>query len=103
MALVSDTVFSLLMLASGAFAASTVGFAVLWLRARERAIRAEQRAGAPADLADPGDARLARIEQALDLVATDVERMEEGQRFLGQLLGERRAGERGAVRVATPR
>ena len=37
MAPVSDTIFSLLLIASGVLGATTLGFAVAWVRARERA------------------------------------------------------------------
>src|SRR5690242_12629941 len=85
MALVSDFVFSLLVVASGLFAASTLGFAVAWLRARERAIRAEQRLAPPLT----GDARVERLERAMESIAVEVEQMAEGQRFVSRLLGER--------------
>ena len=108
MALVSDVMFSALILAAGVFGASTLGFAVAWLRARERAIRAEERAA----LAPRGDARFDRLEQAVEAVAVEVERMSEGQRFVSKLLaerverGERVGQEQNAVarppRVVTP-
>ena len=96
MALVSDTIFSLLLLATGLLSASTIGFAVAWVRARERAIRAEQRAGVPdATLTqDAGASRFDRLEQAVDAIAVEVEQMAEGQRFVSKLLGERPLGER---------
>lgn len=93
MAWVSDVVFSLLVLASGVFAASTLGFAVAWVRARERAIRAEQRAP-PAP--DGGDARVDRMEHAVESIAGEVEQMAEGQRFVSRLLAERVGQERDA-------
>ena len=96
MALVSDVVFSLLILASGVFAASTIGFAVAWIRARERAIRAEQQQGAQVPV---GDARFDRLEEAVESMAVEVERMAEGQRFVSKLLAERP----GQERVTTPR
>lgn len=98
MALVSDVVFSALILISAMFAASTVGFSVAWIRARERAIRAEQRGPS----ASGGDARFDQLEEALDAVAIEVERMSEGQRFVTRVLAERSAQERdaGAVRAA---
>jgi hypothetical protein len=102
MAWVSDAVFSALVLASGVLAASTLGFAVAWVRARERAIRAEQRAGpAPA-----GDLRVDRLEHAVETIAAEVEQMSEGQRFVGRLLAERLGQERDAgahpARATTP-
>jgi biopolymer transport protein ExbB/TolQ len=104
MAWVSDVVFSMLVLASVVLAASTVGLAVAWVRARERAIRAEARvAQAPGG----GDDRLERVEQAVDAIALEVERMSEGQRFVTRLLAERAEGASDAAarpeRVATPR
>jgi hypothetical protein len=103
MAWVSDTVFSLLLVTSGVFAATTVGFAVAWLRAREHAIRAEPRVGPVPE----GDARMARLEQAMETMAVEVERMAEGQQFVDRLLAQRTDRERdGSVRppcVATPR
>ena len=103
MAWVSDVVFSALIVASGVLAASTIGFAVAWIRARERAIRAEQRAAPP-----PGeDARFDHLERAVETIAVEVERMSEGQRFVSRLLAERQGAEREAVarpaRVPTPR
>ena len=102
MALVSDTVFSLLVLASGLFAASTFGFAVAWIRARERAIRAEQSAVQP----PTGDARFDRLEHAVEAMAVEIERMAEGQRFVSKVLTERVGHERDVVarpeRVVTP-
>ena len=102
MAWVSDTVFSMLVVASVVFGAGTVGFAVAWIRARERAIRAEQRL-APAP---EGDGRFDQLEQAVDAITLDVERMAEGQRFVSRLLAERaeREQEAGATqaRAATP-
>ena len=85
MALVSDTFFSLLILASGVLAASTLGFAAAWIRARERAIRAEQRGAPPTD----GDDRFDRLERAVEAIAVDVDRVSEGQRFVGELLAGR--------------
>lgn len=103
MAWVSDVVFSALVLATGALSASTLALAVAWVRARERAIRAEQRAAPPPD----GDTRFDRLERAVDAMAVEVERMSEGQRFLGRLLAERPGSEWNAgghpERAAAPR
>ena len=103
MALVSDTVFSLLILASGVFAATTIGFAVAWMRARERAVRAEARAGQPPD----GDTRFDRLEHAVEAISVEVERMAEGQRFVSKVLAERSRDDREAgaraERVVTSR
>ena len=65
---------------------STIGFAVAWVRARERALRAESagRVGAP-----EAPASVARVEQALSAVAVEVERIGEHQRYLTKVLSER--------------
>ena len=102
MAWVSDTVFNALILATGVLGASTLGFAIAWIRARERAIRAEQRAAPP----PASDARFDHLEHAIEAMAVEVERMAEGQRFVSRLLAERSAQEREAAarpaRVVTP-
>jgi hypothetical protein len=90
-AVISDVVFSMLVLATAGLTASTIGFAVAWVRARERAIRAEQRTTQALDTGGGGgsDARFDRLEQAVESMALEVERMTEGQRFLSKLLAER--------------
>lgn len=50
----------------------------------------------PADV----DQRLRQIEQAVDTVAIEVERLGEGQRFTTRLLGEQAQKERSIVRPA---
>jgi len=56
------------------------------------------------ELPEEGDDRLARLEQAVESIAIEVERISEGQRFTTKLLSERlqpdqlRAGERPEVR-----
>jgi hypothetical protein len=59
--------------------------------------RARQ-ADLPADVQD----RMSRIEQAVDAIAIEVERMSEGQRFTTRLLAER-FGEAGATPSASRR
>jgi hypothetical protein len=49
------------------------------------------RVGAPDPLARESAARLARLEQAVDAIAVEVERVSEGQRFVTRLLAEGRA------------
>jgi hypothetical protein len=49
---------------------------------------------------DDSDARLARIEQSVDAVAIEVERIGEGQRFVTQLVAERGAPRAPGVRAA---
>ena len=69
----------------GSLFVTTVGFAVAWLRARERALRAElsrQR------LSQDPDERFDRLQQAVETIAVEVERISEAQRFTSKLLAE---------------
>jgi hypothetical protein len=72
----------LFLLAAGLFT-TTIGFAALWIRARDRATRAESllegmRMGGRGDSMSP----------ALDAIAEEVERIGEGQRFITRLMSE---------------
>jgi len=76
----------LLILMSGGLLVTTIGFAGLWVRARERATRAESllegmRMNGRADSMSP----------ALDAIAEEVERIGEGQRFLTRIMSEQAA------------
>jgi membrane protein implicated in regulation of membrane protease activity len=64
--------------------ATAVGFAVAWRRAARRARREESRLLA----STPEMGRIARLEQAVEGMALDVERIAEGQRFTARLLAE---------------
>jgi hypothetical protein len=95
----------ILFLLSLGLGATTLGFAVAWIRARERAIRMEGlldglRAATPA--AAPAGAALSAarsdLAPALDAIAMEVERIGEGQRFLTSILAEQQAR-----RIAPPR
>jgi hypothetical protein len=62
---------------------TTIGFAALWIRARDRATRAESllegmRFGGRTDSMSP----------ALDAIAEEVERIGEGQRFITRIMSE---------------
>lgn len=61
------------------------GIGVFAHRFVERTNRLPARSAAPLD-----DARLQRIEQALDAIAMEVERLGEGQRFVTKVLAEHR-------------
>lgn len=54
----------------------------------------------------PEDARFERLEQAVDAIAVEVERVGESQRFVARLLAERRtptpSSQPGAVRAVRP-
>ncbi len=54
---------------------------------------------APA-IAGDSSQRLERIEQAMDAIAIEVERVSEGQRFVTRLLSERGGGAIGAAQSA---
>jgi hypothetical protein len=73
------------------FIPSAVIFARMWFKHKEKM------AGLGATPAtNPGlEARLARIEEAVDTIAVEMERMGEGQRFVTKLLAERASAEGG--------
>ena len=81
-----------------------VGFAIAWWNARTEArhlrdlvrVLAERREMGAA-VGDPG-----RLEQAVDAMALEVERLAEGQRFVARLLAERPAADRPQPRSAAP-
>jgi hypothetical protein len=81
-----------------------VGFAVAWWNARTEArhfrdlarVLAERREVGPA----VGDPR--RLEQAVDAMALEVERLAEGQRFVARLLADRSAADRPQPRSPAP-
>ena len=77
-----------LMLAVGGLTVSTIGFAVAWLRARERAIRAEERTelGRPSTIAE---ARFDNLDQSMEALALEMERIAEAERFQSKLLANR--------------
>jgi hypothetical protein len=66
----------------GTVGGTIVSVTKLWLR------RAELRER-PRLMADAVDERLQRIEQAVDAIAIEVERMSESQRFTSRVLAER--------------
>lgn len=79
----------LFLMGAGLFT-TTLGFAALWIRARDRATRAESllegmRLGGRGDSMSP----------ALDAIAEEVERIGEGQRFITRIMSEQQ--QRGAI------
>jgi type II secretory pathway component PulM len=74
----------LLILMSGGLFTTTIAFAALWVRARERAVRAESML----DGVRMGSARSDSTGPALDAIAEEVERIGEGQRFLTRVMAE---------------
>ena len=86
----------LLALFSAGMTFMTITFAALWIRARERATRAESllvgmRMGGRGDSMSPG----------LDAIAEEVERIGEGQRFITRIMSEN-AGRAELNRPRTP-
>ena len=79
----SDEFFALLALSG---VVTSIGFAIAWIRTRERAIRAETALAHHRPEKAMGSER---IEAAVDAVALEVERLAEGQRFVARLLSER--------------
>jgi multidrug efflux pump subunit AcrA (membrane-fusion protein) len=85
-----------------------IGFPI----ARAIARRMDRRSSAGTGTDSDTSARLERIEQAVDAIAIEVERISEGQRFATKVMSEMRSlplpdasavvGERGADRVAVP-
>jgi hypothetical protein len=73
----------LLVLGSAGLFLSTVAFAALWVRARERATRAESLLEGMR-MSGRGDA----LSPALDAIAEEVERIGEGQRFITRIMSE---------------
>lgn len=86
----NDLIILLMMSTSGLFVTSAV-FLTAWLRARERAIRAEL--GAPRQPRIPAEREDSRLNQAVEAMAMELERVGEGQRFLTRLLADRVAAE----------
>jgi len=80
----ADDLVVLLSFASAFLFASTITFAVLWVRARERFLkqRAEPMLESPPD-------RIEHLVNAVETMAVEVERISEAQRFTTQVLTKR--------------
>ena len=66
-------------------------------------VRIGRRAPAVPPLAAVDDTRFARLEQAVDAIALEVERISEAQRFAARLMAERAGGATdGAARIPAP-
>jgi hypothetical protein len=83
--LLNDAASAVMLLGVCATVASSV---VAISRAYVRGIEAKRNASLP-DTSPEVQARMTRIEQAVDAIAIEVERMSEGQRFTTKLLAER--------------
>ena len=74
----------LFVLCSGGLFVTSIGFAALWVRARERAARAESLLEGMRMMGARNDG----VSPALDAIAEEVERIGEGQRFLTRIMSE---------------
>jgi hypothetical protein len=71
----------------GGLLLTTIGFAIAWTRARERAIRAELSRG---PISRDAETRFDQLQHTLEAVAIEVERVSEAQRYTARLLAEQR-------------
>ena len=78
---------------------STVTLGVLWVRVRERALRAESLL----EGVHMGEDRAGSTGPALDAIAEEVERIGEGQRFLTRVMSEQVGRMRGTPQSAPVR
>ncbi len=76
------------------------GVAIIGLIAWTFVERAKLKSGTPPKALAAMDARLERIEQAMDAIAVEVERISEGQRFTTKLLADRTAQDRDSATTA---
>ena len=89
----------LLSMASVVLFTTTITFVGLWIRARERAIRA----GAVAQpLSASPTPDLDHLVNAVDAIAVEVERISEAQRFTAKVLAERTDVAPGTPRISAP-
>ena len=77
------------LMSSMALFVTSIGLAVAWARARERATRAE---GFMEGLRSAHPLQHRESSPAIDAIAMEVERIGEGQRFLTRVLSEQQGG-----------
>ena len=70
-------------------ALASLGLVAYFIRTVANLVGRKRGAGAPAHLSAETEQRLVRIEQAVDAIAVEVERISEGQRFTNRLMAER--------------
>jgi hypothetical protein len=75
----------LFILISGGLFTTTIAFAIAWMRARERAVRAEAYMDGLRSVSSQQG-----VSPAIDAIAMEVERIGEGQRFLTKVIAEQR-------------
>lgn len=73
----------------GAFVALTGAMAVSWIRQRRELRRLRTHVDEQLRAGGQGEERLGRIEQAVDAIALEVERLSAAQRFTAHVLGDR--------------
>src|SRR5689334_2097294 len=91
----TEELIDLLFLVSGGLLTTTLLFAVLWVRSRERALKARL---ARQD-SDAFGEDVTHLVQAVDAIAIEVERISEAQRFTALTLAERSNAAGGARRL----
>ena len=81
-----------------------IGFAIAWWNARTEARHLRDLVGVLAERRETGAAVVGaeRLEQAVDAMALEVERLAEGQRFVARLLAERSVADRPQPRSVPP-
>ena len=81
-----------------------VGFAIAWWNARTEARHLRDLVRVLAERRETGAAVVdaGRLEQAVDAMALEVERLAEGQRFVARLLAERSVADRPQPRSVPP-
>lgn len=90
----------MLMFSSSALFVSTITFAALWIRSRERGLRAELELRAPTT---GPTAEMEHLVHAIDAIAVEVERISEAQRFTAQVLADRKDSPASAAkRISAP-
>ena len=90
---------ALLLMSSTTLFVTTLTFLGLWIRARERAIRAGMEGKRPTEGKTP---ELEQLINAVDAIAVEVERISEAQRFTTKVLVERGDAAAVAKRVPAP-
>ena len=70
----------------GVLFTSTVGFAIAWARTRERALRAEL---AQRMMPSTAEKQLGQLQEAVEAMSLELERIGEAERFTARLLAER--------------
>ena len=70
----------------GVLFTSTLGFAIAWARTRERALRAEL---AQRMMPSTAEKQLGQLQEAVEAMSLELERIGEAERFTARLLAER--------------